>query len=165
MKACLDAGSETWKRVPCCSASVRRLPATLEGERGMGKEWHAKQSSGTWQRVSCRNDFAPKTSKSPALPLAETAVVGACQIGSWSFENCCSLQDHRRHTEILPYKWGQLPAAVDSLLCWAVDLMFAERRWELGWYTYGIPKPSIPVFYVTWRYLSSYVREDYHLIT
>lgn len=38
MRAGLDAGAQTWKRVPCSSASVRRLLAALEGERGRGKE-------------------------------------------------------------------------------------------------------------------------------
>ena len=58
-------------------------------------ENHSKQS---------QNNFVINTSKWPApLPLLWT---WACHMGSCSHENCCSLQDLRRHREILPYKWN-----------------------------------------------------------
>lgn len=80
MKAGLDAGLRTWKRVPCSSAAVRRLPATLRGRGAGGRS--DMQSRAVERGKELHNDFAPKTSKLPALPLAETAVVGACRIGS-----------------------------------------------------------------------------------
>lgn len=80
--------------------------------------------------------------------VLHTPWLWACPMGSWSFENQSSLQDHQRQNRIPPYKRNCPVPSWNPCLVEQLSRCLQNGGESLEWDTWGTPSAPIPTFYV-----------------